>query len=232
MFDKLLLTLYNKSVDKKRFFLYNKIIVGEIKMPEELIKLIYFIDEIHKETDKLWRNTEAFFSCNLKNILVKDIFENTNLENMIFNYRQFLNNINPSLSQEFMKLNITKISFRVKAQNSIEYKLTNYLLRHNNGKESIMKCLNDLYGIRIILPEYIHCEKIKEYIDNIHLKIKCTDSSKAEGYVATHLYFKIDNLVLPWELQIWDEAHEESNIACHKKYKQDYTKWELENKWR
>lgn len=225
--------MYNEIIDMENYFLYNnKVIVRVIKVPEDLKKLVFFINEKYVETDKLWRNTKTYISYNLKNVLVKDIFENTDLGNMIFNYRQFLNNINPFLLQEFRKLQIDRISFRVKAQNSTEYKLKDYLKRHNNGEESIMKCLNDLYGIRIVLPMYVSFQIIKEYTDNIDLKIKCTDSTKPEGYIATHLYFKVDNFNLPWELQIWDESHEESNIICHKKYKQDYTRWELENKWR
>ena len=60
--------------------------------------------------------------------------------------------------------------------------------------------------------------------------LKCIDSSKDVGYIATHIYFKKDNYSFPWELQIWDKTHENSNIMLHEQYKQDYIKWEEENK--
>lgn len=57
------------------------------------------------------------------------------------------------------------------------------------------------------------------------------DSSKKEGnYKAIHVYFNKDNYAFPWELQIWNKQDEENNLESHKKYKQDYIKWESENK--
>lgn len=47
------------------------------------------------------------------------------------------------------------INTRVKTHNSIEYKIENYRSNHEDGKIPINKCLNDLYGIRIILSEDI-----------------------------------------------------------------------------
>lgn len=44
------------------------------------------------------------------------------------------------------------------------------------------------------------------------------------------VYFKEDNFSFQWELQVWNKEDEENNINSHKKYKQDYTKWEIENK--
>ena len=60
--------------------------------------------------------------------------------------------------------------------------------------------------------------------------LKCIDSSKEVGYTATHIYFQNDNYSFPWELQVWDKSHEKSNIESHERYKQEYIKWEKENK--
>lgn len=59
--------------------------------------------------------------------------------------------------------------------------------------------------------------------------LKCYDASK-DGYVATHIYFKNGNYSFQWELQIWDKFHEKTNIISHEQYKQEYTKWEKENR--
>ena len=99
--------------------------------------------------------------------------------------------------------------------------------KHEYGRIPINKCFNDLYGIRIIFEQDIDHNDIKEFIRNKYKgKLKCIDSSKEEGYIATHVYFKKDNYSFLWELQIWDKTHEKSNIALHEQYKQEYTKWE------
>jgi len=72
-------------------------------------------------------------------------------------------------------------------------------------------------------------EKILDIVEKNYDKLKCRDASK-RGYKATHIYFKQDNLNFPWELQIWNKKDEINNIISHEKYKQDYVKWERENK--
>ena len=61
--------------------------------------------------------------------------------------------------------------------------------------------------------------------------LKCINSSKDE-YNATHIYFKKDNYTFQWELQVWNKVDEANNINSHERYKQDYVKWENENKER
>ena len=39
-----------------------------------------------------------------------------------------------------------------------------------------------------------------------------------------------NNFNFQWELQIWNKEDEMNNINSHEKYKQDYIKWEKENK--
>ena len=39
-----------------------------------------------------------------------------------------------------------------------------------------------------------------------------------------------NNFNCQWELQIWNKEDEMNNINSHEKYKQDYIKWEKENK--
>lgn len=53
-----------------------------------------------------------------------------------------------------------KVNIRTKAKNSIEYKIKNYIENHENGKVPINKCLNDLFGIRIICTKKIKMNKL------------------------------------------------------------------------
>ena len=117
----------------------------------------------------------------------------------------------------------------VKNRNSIEYKIKNYIENHENGKITINKCLNDLFGIRIICKDQIDFSQINHLVKEKYDKLKCIDSSKIE-YKATHIYFKQSNFEFQWELQIWNEDDEINNIRSHEKYKQDYVRWEKENK--
>lgn len=202
-------------------------------MLEELEKLIEFIQQKYNDLLKEWQQSDLYEPINQKKMLVKDINENNNILNTILNYRSFINESNLDLKMAFAELNLKdEINTRVKAQNSIEYKINNYMIeKHKFGKVPMNKCFNDLYGIRIIFKEDIDHNIIKNFIEKKYKKkIKCIDSSKEEGYVATHVYFKNNNYSFLWELQIWDKSHEKSNIELHEQYKQEYTKWEKENK--
>lgn len=201
-------------------------------MLEELEQLITLIQEEYDYMLIKWEQYELYERINQKKILVKDINDNNNILNSIFNYRTFINKNHLYLKMNFDALNLkSEINTRVKAQNSIEYKINNYMSsKHEFGMIPLNKCLNDLYGIRVIFEEDVEHSVIKNFINTKYRgKLKCIDSSKEEGYVATHLYFKKDNYSFSWELQIWDKSHEKTNIELHEQYKQEYTKWENEN---
>lgn len=87
-----------------------------------------------------------------------------------------------------------------------------------------------MFSVRIILNSQLTFQSIKEFVlDKFPYVDRCIDSSKGE-YKATHIYFKLDNYSFPWELQVWNRHDENSNLISHKKYKQEYTLWEKENK--
>ena len=201
-------------------------------MLDELDKLIVFINNEYNNYCEKWKNSKLYIPINQKNTLVKNIEKNNNIFNSILNYRLFINEYHFELKIKLSELNIkSEISSRVKARNSIEYKIRNYMSeKHNCGEVPINKCFNDLYGIRIIMKDNISYDEIKKFVENrYNTKLKCIDSSNGE-YVATHIYFKENNFSYQWELQIFDREHEKTNIISHEKYKQDYTKWEKENK--
>lgn len=193
----------------------------------ELEKLIDFIQTEYLEFNKKWQSSNYYNKINLKNNEVCDLQENEELLNIIFNYREFINENNIQLSLDFKQFNTekSKVNIRAKNKNSIEYKLENYIKNHENGKVPINKCFNDLFGIRIICNEVLSYEQIKELIKDKYHNLKCIYSLRQE-YKATHIYFRQGNSYFPWELQVWNQIDEINNIISHEKYKQDYVKWE------
>lgn len=200
-------------------------------MFEELDRLINFIQKEYIEFNEKWQKSNYYYKFNLKNNLVCDLLNNEMMLETIFNYREFINENNIPLLMDFKQFNseISKVNIRTKTKNSIEFKIKNYNDNHENGKIPIEKCLNDLFGIRIICSQKLNYDEIVNFIKEKHKKLKCIDSSKKD-YKATHIYFKQDNFNFQWELQIWNKEDEINNINSHEKYKQDYVKWEKENK--
>lgn len=111
-------------------------------------------------------------------------------------------------------------------------KISKYYLdeKHGYGEVPINKCINDILGFRIIFNKSIDLIKIIEYINSNYSNLICINSSK-NGYIATHVYFiKDNNFQFRWELQLWNMEDVENNKECHEKYKQEYTKYEVENR--
>jgi hypothetical protein len=204
-------------------------------MLETLDQLICFINNEYLKINKEWGNSIYYKKINLKKNIVSNIYNKKEILDEIFNYRKFINERNIEIIKNIKKLKIENniITARAKTQNSIEYKIKKYNSeeKYNYGKEPINKCLNDLFGIRIILSNYIEYRDIETFAEKNYQQLKCINAAKQE-YIATHIYFKENNYIFPWELQIWCKDKEKSNINSHAKYKQDYTKWEKENKRR
>ena len=200
-------------------------------MLKELENLISFIQNEYLIFNKQWQRSTYYSKVNLRNNTILKLLENESILENVFNYREFINANNIQLSTDFMKFNNekVKVNIRTKAKNSIEYKIKNYVKNHENGKIPINKCLNDLFGIRMICKEDLTHEQIEKLIKDNYKDLKCINSSKLE-YKATHIYFKEDNYNFEWELQIWNSKDEYNNIKSHEIYKQDYVKWEKENK--
>ena len=200
-------------------------------MSDELDKLINFIQIEYMKLTNKWEQSDNYIKINLKNNQVCDILEDKLILDTIVNYREFINRNSIKLLMDLKKFNSQKatVNVRTKAKNSIEFKIRNYIKNHENGKIPISKCFNDLFGIRIICSEEIIFNEILNLIKTKYINLKCIDSSKND-YKAIHIYFKKDNFTFQWELQIWKKVDEEKNINSHEKYKQDYVRWENENK--
>lgn len=200
-------------------------------MLEELDELINFIQTEYVQLTTKWEQSDYYTKINLKNNQVCDLLENKLMLDTIVNYREFINQNNIQLSMDFKKFNSenAKVNSRTKAKNSIELKIGNFMRKKEKGQVPISKCFNDLFGIRIICSEELSFNEVLKLINTKYDNLKCIDSTKND-YKATHIYFKKDNYAFQWELQVWNKIDEANNIISHEKYKQDYVRWENENK--
>lgn len=197
---------------------------------DELTALINYIQEEYTDVTSEWLHRPGK-KINLKKSLVSEIEADGTIYKSIMEYVQLLNERSAGISLQLSSVCSCQVTARVKAHNSIAYKIQNYKTgRRELGKVAINKCINDLFGFRIFLETPLTFEEIQAFVEGTYQgKYKCTDSSKSD-YKAVHIYFKENNQSFPWELQIWNKCDAESNFASHKKYKQEYTKWERENK--
>jgi hypothetical protein len=200
------------------------------KRMHELNKLIELIQSMYDENDKNWRNSKEYQPLNMKKKRVEDVYKDESLLLYVLNYRKFINDNISDVVDSILELNLKSVvNTRVKSYNSIQYKIQNYENNHENGKIPLKKCLNDIFGLRIILDIPVNFNEIKEDVDRNFPNLKCIESLRGE-YYAIHIYFgNDDNYKFQWELQVWDKGHEKTNLESHAKYKQDYTKWEIEN---
>lgn len=197
---------------------------------DELKDLIDYIQTVYTEITNEWLHGQNA-KINLKKSQVSDIDVDGTIYKSIMEYVQLLNERSADIALRLSAVCSCQVTARVKAQNSIEYKIQNYKTdRHEFGKIPINKCVNDLFGVRIILESPLTFEEIHAFVEETYPgKYRCIDSSKLD-YKAVHLYFRESNQSFPWELQIWNRCDVESNFASHKKYKQEYTTWEKESK--
>lgn len=197
---------------------------------DDLKTLIDYIQSVYTEVTSEWLRM-ANTKINLKKSRVADISIGGTIYKSIMEYVQLLNERSAGISLQLSSVCSCQVTARVKAHNSIEYKIQNYKTdQHEFGKIPINKCVNDLFGVRIFLETPLTFDEIRTFVEDTYQgKYRCIDSSKFD-YKAIHLYFRENNQSFPWELQIWDKCDADSNFASHKKYKQEYITWEKEGK--
>lgn len=191
-------------------------------MVEELVKVY---TDINLDWDN-YVSTNKISIINLRRYQVRHIDDNI-LDNLIFEYHKFVTN---NYIRICSMITHTIDGNRIKAINSISDKIRRYKESEQQGKSDIIKCLNDIYGVRIYTRDDFDYDEIINYLKNSHIKdkIRIFHSMKSD-YNATHVYLKIDNYHFPWELQIWRKKDKDKNEESHFKYKQRYTKWEQED---
>lgn len=197
---------------------------------DELRAVIDFLQCKYSEVTNEWLQSSVR-QMNMKKVLVAEIDVGGPVYQSIMEYVQLLNERSVDIELQLSSVCNCAVTSRVKAKNSIEYKIYNYkTARHVYGKIPMNKCINDLFGARIILDTYLTFEELRAFVFREYSNsYKCIDSSKLD-YKATHLYFSAGNKSFPWELQVWNQCDVRGNLASHKRYKQDYTTWEKESR--
>ena len=195
-------------------------------MLEDLSDLIIKIQSTYNDISDRWMNNTNYKKYNLAKKQVRQIYE-CGLIQTIKDYKAFLTDNLISFNLELISWSASgvKINTRIKNQNSIEYKIQNYIKNNENGTTRVNKCLNDLFGARIILKNNYSIAEIRDFVKEKFPDLKCIDSKKQE-YTAVHIYFKSTNYTFQWELQVWTEYNEKNNLKSHKKYKEEYALWE------
>ena len=189
----------------------------------------------YEEFTAKWNDEYKGVKINLRKKTIKEVGGvDGPLYGDVVSYLSFLNENSPLITVCLLQHGefVFRVSCRVKARNSVVYKMDHYTntKEHEFGNVSVNKCLNDLFGARLILDDNITFEELNALVNDLGIKnIRCMDSSKGD-YLASHIYFRKDNKNFPWELQIWTKQNELNNLESHKMYKQGYTKWEEESK--
>lgn len=190
--------------------------------------LFYVIDLYSKIDNHLYINSERI-NLNKEKVkrisLINDVDFYFAFFNAVSKYRENLK----QLTAEYPVNNSFLVESRVKNINSISSKIYQYInYKSEKGEVAINKCLNDLYGVRLILKRISfknEMKLIKEIIEENRLECKVINASK-QKYKAIHLYLKGDSSSLRWEIQFWLASDDKTNRQSHAIYKQAYTKWE------
>lgn len=197
---------------------------------DELGELIKLLEKEYHLINAKWKNDSKYKAINLKKKQVCQIYQNGIVE-LVFDYKAFLTNnlLYFNLHLKNWNKNSSRVNTRIKNQNSIEYKIDNYLKKDEKGTTRVNKCLNDIFGVRIILNQEYSYNEIEQYVHKEFPHLKCLNASKLE-YIAIHVYFSEDSYSFPWELQIWLSKDEKNNLISHAKYKEAYAQWEKQAK--
>ena len=207
-----------------------------------LAGLVEYTDELYNDVSCKWLKhlgDSGVSAINLKAKKVSDIMNDSRIREAVMEYRAYLNDIDLNNLFRHDSAPDFVICYRIKMQNSIEDKILRYSSEelHQNGKVPINKCLNDLFGVRVVADVTISHDDIQSFINSKYGHLRCIDSSKDVQdpinhpniqYIATHIYYKgrNDNRLFPWELQIWSKGNRSMNDESHRLYKQDYIEWE------
>ncbi len=193
-------------------------------LEDSLVRLIKTILTIHDGLEKRWLEYLSEIGLELVNfnsVKVYEILENKELEKYIYEYISFMNKhtIYVTACLDYTIIDRT----RVKERLSIDQKIDSYCNRAERGRVIIHKCLNDLYGIRVVMESSIDCDTLVQELKRIFPeKVKITNATKKEGYKGVHVYTPAIKGHFKWELQIWDRESYINNINLHESHKRRY----------
>lgn len=206
---------------------------------EHLRDLIFRIRDIHASVTEGWRDharRNGLSVFNQRSTKVKHLDSKRELMESVYGYVDFLRG-RPELSEFVGQFDGYEITSRVKNHNSIEEKIDDYCRKRvQRGEVSVNKCLNDLFGIRIIIDcESLDDDDLTSMTDSFGNALTLEDKDvPARGdippYIAKHIYFKQSNEDYRWELQIWRTADQENNHESHRKHRYIYRGWESDGR--
>lgn len=178
--------------------------------------------QLHSLIEEKWLSRlkkENIEKINFNRQKVKDIDIDT-IE-YIHEYRKFLSITYPYIIKSLNTFGIERA--RVKEILSISQKIKKYNCGQLHGEVIINKCLNDIFGARVVIEDCPSFEIVKKYIlENVKLNIKITNANKVEGYRGLHVYIKSATGHFYWEMQIWNRSDYDKNISLHEQYKRGY----------
>lgn len=198
------------------------------KEKEKIFQAIALLENIQHVCNKLWEDEFSYPHENYKRKYISafwgsDSDETNEFFVMISDYIAFLGRKLPEIETQCMLDNLCPRS-RIKQQFSVLAKLQKYILSPEKGDVPVAKCINDLFGARIIVgneTDYLAIlEELNEALSqDTHARVV---KSFHGSYSAIHIYVQEYNYVFPWELQIWREEDKESNERSHLQYKERY----------
>lgn len=191
---------------------------------ESLVELIKDILSIHDSVEKTWLDylkKENVNTINFNSVQVYKISQDNATLAYIRKYINFINKqaalITPCF--DYSLLDRT----RVKDPLSVKQKLEAYCNKKEKGRIKTHKCLNDLFGFRVVDDDPIECDLLTKELQALFpSEIIITNSSKPDGYCAVHVYTPAANGHFKWELQIWDRRSYDKNISLHESHKRKY----------
>ena len=193
-------------------------------------KIFEIISLEYKKYCESW-SQKISYPINLKRKCVSDIFNiNTGMDE---EFKAYMDSFIDGLTELYFNIISrigTEVGIDVRGRVKEPQSIINKLNKKNvieNGKYPIIKCLNDLLGIRIIDKSYKdNICMIIQYLNSSEYKVRHMERNN-NGYIGYHVYFKLEqNIYFPIELQIWDLENEQNIIDSHILYKQEYIGWE------
>ena len=202
----------------------------------QVVELIQLLQKEYDNVCQRWMSSDGYkiHRFNLSKICVYELAKDEGNKNLIeyaLLYRSFLSQSGATALGEYLPS--IGCEDRIKNVNSIEDKLASYMSRTSRdtgeplrGMIPVKKCLNDLFGTRCLLRDGLKLEEVIETLREYFPELKIILAKRDGGYRAIHIYFSSTNEFFQWELQIWEFGDEPNNREAHKKYKQEYVKWE------
>lgn len=209
----------------------------------DIQKLITEIHELHNSFSASWIEKAKKLELELLNFNKKQVRHISSVveergaflvDNMFYRLiKSYMNELEIFTVTSDLEFDYTELDLRtrIKQNESVVNKLKYYRIgKEGKGAFNLNKCLNDLFGIRIIVEDFDHnCKHFKDLCDGLNVeynnKVRMMNSSK-NGYYATHIYFYGEqNNYFPWELQVWNKNDMSSNVTSHASHKQEYTAW-------